>query len=386
MACAENAPKHATVPERRDDPGGATDLDAGAAGTLVTARHSATGRVPTGASPMRTPSRPMMAGLLAGAHRRARRRPVARERRASRSQQQAPAFEVDPLWPKPLPNHWMLGSAIGVGVDSRDHVFIIHRGSATLNARTEAGLEAHAADRRVLRRRAARARVRPRRQPRELVGRPRRGLHVAVVQPRHLASTQEDNVWIGGNGAERLAHPQVHARRQVPHADRRAGARRRQQVSMDAFGRVAKISFDNAANEAYVADGYGNKRVAVLDMNTGAIKRYWGAYGNVPTTRNLGPYDPDAPLAQQFRNPVHCAEPSQRRPRVRLRPPERSHPGVPQGRHVREGSAASRPQHARRRLDLGHRLLARPGAEVHLPRRRQERCACTSWTGSRSRS
>jgi hypothetical protein len=39
----------------------------------------------------------------------------------------APMFEVDPLWPKPLPNHWLLGSAIGVGVDSRDHVFVIHR-------------------------------------------------------------------------------------------------------------------------------------------------------------------------------------------------------------------------------------------------------------------
>ena len=54
----------------------------------------------------------------------------------------APAFEVDPLWPKPLPNHWILGSTIGVGVDSRDHVFIIHRGQATLNPRTESGAAA----------------------------------------------------------------------------------------------------------------------------------------------------------------------------------------------------------------------------------------------------
>ena len=76
------------------------------------------------------------------------------------------------------------------------------------------------------------------------------------------------------------------------------------------FGRVAKISFDLKANEAFVADGYGNKRVAVLDMDTGRIKRYWGAYGHVPSDSNLGPYNPDAPLAQQFRNPVHCAEPS----------------------------------------------------------------------------
>jgi DNA-binding beta-propeller fold protein YncE len=76
------------------------------------------------------------------------------------------------------------------------------------------------------------------------------------------------------------------------------------------FGRVAKISFDATGEEAYVADGYGNKRVAVLDADTGQVKRYWGAYGNKPDDTDLGPYDPDAPLAQQFRNPVHCAEPS----------------------------------------------------------------------------
>ncbi|MFH1764140.1 MAG: hypothetical protein ABIF09_08115, partial [Gemmatimonadota bacterium] len=38
-----------------------------------------------------------------------------------------PAFEVDPSWPKPLPNNWILGQVAGVAVDSRDHVWIIHR-------------------------------------------------------------------------------------------------------------------------------------------------------------------------------------------------------------------------------------------------------------------
>src|SRR4030095_8465412 len=57
---------------------------------------------------------------------------------------QAPRFEVDPMWPKPLPNHWILGSTIGIGVDSRDHVFIIHRGDSTLNQRTEVGANASA--------------------------------------------------------------------------------------------------------------------------------------------------------------------------------------------------------------------------------------------------
>src|SRR3989449_3567824 len=40
---------------------------------------------------------------------------------------QAPRFEVDPLWPKPLPNKWILGQTIGVSVDGQDHVWIIHR-------------------------------------------------------------------------------------------------------------------------------------------------------------------------------------------------------------------------------------------------------------------
>ena len=43
---------------------------------------------------------------------------------------QAPRFEVDPMWPKPLPNHWIMGNTIGVSVDSKDHVWIIHRGGS----------------------------------------------------------------------------------------------------------------------------------------------------------------------------------------------------------------------------------------------------------------
>jgi DNA-binding beta-propeller fold protein YncE len=58
----------------------------------------------------------------------------------------------------------------------------------------------------------------------------------------------------------------------------------------------------------YRADGYLNKRVAVIDADTGVMKRYWGAYGNKPDDSNLGPYNPAAPPAQQFRNPVHCIE------------------------------------------------------------------------------
>ena len=77
---------------------------------------------------------------------------------------------------------------------------------------------------------------------------------------------------------------------------------------MENFGRVAKIFIDPKANEGYVSDGYLNKRVAVIDLDSGKIKRIWGAYGEPPTDLNLGPYDPTAPLPRQFRNPMHCAE------------------------------------------------------------------------------
>jgi DNA-binding beta-propeller fold protein YncE len=70
----------------------------------------------------------------------------------------------------------------------------------------------------------------------------------------------------------------------------------------------AKIFVDRKTNEVYVADGYGNHRVIVFDADTGKYKRHWGAYGKMPDDAPLGPYNPDAPPAQQFRNPVHCAE------------------------------------------------------------------------------
>jgi DNA-binding beta-propeller fold protein YncE len=70
---------------------------------------------------------------------------------------------------------------------------------------------------------------------------------------------------------------------------------------------AADMAFDAAANEVYVADGYGNHRIAVFDMDTGKFKRAWGAYGKPPTDEKIGPYDPAAPPSHQFRN-VHCVK------------------------------------------------------------------------------
>jgi DNA-binding beta-propeller fold protein YncE len=72
------------------------------------------------------------------------------------------------------------------------------------------------------------------------------------------------------------------------------------------FGGAARISIDQRAGEAFVADGYRNRRVAVIDMNSGAIKRFWGAYGKPPSDAAVPAYAPDAAPSQQF-STVHCA-------------------------------------------------------------------------------
>jgi hypothetical protein len=224
----------------------------------------------------------------------------------------APAFEVDPLWPKPLPNHWILGSTIGVGVDSRDHVFIIHRGLPTLTARTEAGLDTKPPTGECCAAAPPILEFDPEGNLIKAWGGPHEGYDWPISN-HGISIDNKDNVWIGGNGADSAGRDShilkfTHDGRfllQIGKANQPVNSN-----DVTHFGQVAKISFDPAANEAYVSDGYGNKRVAVIDMDTGKIKRYWGAYGRQPADSSLGRYDPDAPLAQQFRNPVHCAEPT----------------------------------------------------------------------------
>src|SRR5258706_591895 len=115
------------------------------------------------------------------------------------------------------------------------------------------------------------------------------------------------NVWLGGNGkgdAQVLKFTKEGKfLMQLGRYGKNAGSN-----DLENFGRVAKIWVDPKTNEAYIADGYLNKRVAVVDADTGKMKRYWGAYGNKPSDAPLGNYDPKAPPAQQFRNPVHCVE------------------------------------------------------------------------------
>ncbi len=218
---------------------------------------------------------------------------------------QAPIFEVDPLWPKPLPNNWLLGWTIGTWVDAQDNVWIIHRGAGGLH-NNERGAELNPPI-------AECCRTAPPIIVFDAEGNYVRswggpGQGYEWPQSNHGVHVDyKGNVWIGGNG-EKDAQLLKFTKdgkflMQVGHFGKNGGSN-----DQENFGRVAKIWVDPKTNEAYIADGYLNKRVAVIDADTGKMKRYWGAYGNKPDDANLGPYDPKAPPAQQFRNPVHCIE------------------------------------------------------------------------------
>jgi hypothetical protein len=217
----------------------------------------------------------------------------------------APLYEVDPLWPKPLPNNWLLGWTIGTWVDEQDHVWVIHRGAGGLH-NNERGAELNPPIAECCRT-----------APPILVYDQDGGLVRSWGGPGEGYEWPESNhgvhvdykgnVWIGGNGAKD-AHILKFTKdgkflMQVGKFGQGKGSN-----DPENFGRVAKIWVDPKTNEAYIADGYGNKRVAVIDADTGKMKRYWGAYGNKPDDAAQGPYDPKAPPQQQFRNPVHCIE------------------------------------------------------------------------------
>ena len=63
--------------------------------------------------------------------------PQAQAAQSGKPAAQAPIFEVDPFWPKPLPNHWVTGSTIGLSVDAQDRVWTIH-GPGTVEANFKA--------------------------------------------------------------------------------------------------------------------------------------------------------------------------------------------------------------------------------------------------------
>src|SRR5260370_5138331 len=237
---------------------------------------------------------------------------------------QAPKFEVDPMWPKPLPNHWVIGSVIGVTVKASDHIWIIHRQGSLEPKEMSAtskppGAECCAPAPPVL----------EFNEVGDLIGHwggPGEGYDWPSSN-HGIAVDYKGNVWIGGNGrgqqpaalaadeskmgAAGAVHDSMVLKctqegkflMQIGKPGKSKGSNDTENLRLP-----AKTNVDAKTNELYVADGYGNHRVIVFDADTGKYKRHWGAFGHKPDDTDLGKYDPGAPSPQGFRNPVHCAE------------------------------------------------------------------------------
>ncbi len=210
-------------------------------------------------------------------------------------------YAVDPYWPKPLPGKWQFGAVAGVAVDQRDHVWIIQRPGSFTDDEKAASFNPP---------RAACCVPAPSVVEFDGAGNVLRSWGMAGAgydfpkREHGIYVDPQDNVWIAGN------HEQDHQvlkfsadgkfLMQIGKAGQTGGSN-----DTRLLGKPAHMEVDPAANELFVADGYGNRRVIVFDATTGAYKRHWGAYGNKPDDAKTS-YDPSAPPSKQFGSPVHC--------------------------------------------------------------------------------
>lgn len=214
----------------------------------------------------------------------------------------APHFEIDPLWPRPLPNNWRIGSVAGVWVDETDAIWILHR-PESLNrkelyaATSPPGASCCSAAPPVLKFDQAGNLLESWGGPGEGYDWPEQG-HGLMVDHR-------GHVWIAGSGRQDSQVLKFSGRGKFLLQIGKPGLPADSQSTRHVKS-AAKVFVQAATNEAYVADGYGNRRVVVFDADSGAYRRHWGAYGRVPDDGPSGPYDPDGAPASQFRSAVHC--------------------------------------------------------------------------------
>jgi DNA-binding beta-propeller fold protein YncE len=193
---------------------------------------------------------------------------------APRTATRVPVFEVDRAWPK-LPNNWVMGHVASVGVDRDDRVYLLHRPNTIPEER---------------RKNAA---------PPVLVfdaagnfvnawGGPGQGFDWPDSE-HGIAVDYKNNVWIGGSApvAPSLRNLDDDMLLKFDNQGKfllQIGGRTASKGNADTktVHQSADVFVWPKTNEAFVADGYGNRRVIVFDADTGAFKRMWGAFGNTP--------------------------------------------------------------------------------------------------------
>ena len=234
-----------------------------------------------------------------------------------------PQFQYDPTWPKqPFPNKWLIGDAVGVSVDSKDHIWIVHRTRKLLHGyEDQAMYDPPEADccipaPGVIEFDQAGTLVQAwggpgpgADWPKSLSGKPPNpklvpGSPSGYDWPESEHTVFADyrgNVWVGNNGGSHIL--------KFTHDGKfllQIGKKGQEQGSNDTENllRPAGVDVDPKANEVYIADGYGNRRIVVFDANTGAYKRHWGGYGSRPDDSAPRTYTVGV-LSKQF-NTVHC--------------------------------------------------------------------------------
>jgi DNA-binding beta-propeller fold protein YncE len=185
-----------------------------------------------------------------------------------------PVFEVDPSWPK-VPNNWTLGHVSSVAVDRQDHVWILHRPNTIPEDRRGRAAPP------VLEFDANGAFV-------NAWGGPADGYDWPDSE-HGIAVDYKDHVWIGGSApvapSLRMLDDDMLLKfdrkgkflLQIGGRDKSGGNKDTRSVHQS-----ADVFVYPKTNEAFVADGYGNRRVIVFDADTGTFKRMWGAFGNTP--------------------------------------------------------------------------------------------------------
>jgi hypothetical protein len=196
---------------------------------------------------------------------------------------QYPVFEVDRAWPPKLPYNWMVGNVPSVAVDAKDHVFVLTRPN-TLSPED-------------------RGRAAPPVMEFDPAGKfvnAWGGPGIAGFDwpdsEHGITIDYKGNVWIGGGApvSPSLRRLNDDMLLKFTHDGKfllQIGGRDKSPTSLGLPGgnkdqrsvhQAADVFVYKPTNEAFIADGYGNRRVLVLDAETGAFKRMWGAFGNEP--------------------------------------------------------------------------------------------------------
>ena len=205
----------------------------------------------------------------------------------------APRFRVDPSWPLELPNNWIFGSITGVYVDSRQNVWVTHLPETLteeelgLVQKPPFGECCQAAPTVVVFDQAG-----------KLINSFGDGTQDVSQWPRNphgIFVDHNDFVWVGTH----MHHRVMKFTREgklvltIGEMDKNAGSN-----DTTLLGGPAGIWVDPKTNEAYIADGYRNRRVIVFDAATGKYLRHWGAYGKTPDDTQKPANDPKTPNTQ----------------------------------------------------------------------------------------